>query len=80
MVEALFKILLFIFQAIDFVLNIGATFSRINRLAKVVAGSDALVEVPADPKILPPAAQRALAEAEQRRRLSYAASGTVQAL
>jgi hypothetical protein len=79
MVEALFKVALFICQAVDFVLDIVATFSRINRLAKVVAGSDALVEVPADPKILPPAAQRALAEAEQRRRLAYAASGTVQA-
>ena len=79
MVEMFFKILLFVCQAVDFVLEIVATFSRINRLAKVVAGSDALVEVPADPKILPPAAQRALAEAEQRRRLAYAASGTVQA-
>ena len=79
MVEFLFKVLRFVFRTIDFVLDIGATFSRINRLAKVVTGSDALVEVPADPKILAPAAQRALAEAEQRRRVSYAASGTVQA-
>ena len=79
MVEMFFKILLFVCQAVDFTLEIVATFSRINRLAKVVAGSDTLVEVPADPKILPPAAQRALAEAEQRRRRSYAASGTVQA-
>jgi len=79
MAEVLFNILLFVCQAVDFVLEIVATFSRINRLAKVITGSDALVAVPADPKILPPAARRALAEAEQRRRQSYAANGTVQA-
>lgn len=79
MVEIVFKALLLIFRTVEFVLDIGTTISRINRLAKVVAGSDKLIAVPADPKILPPAAQRALAEAEQRRRRSYAASGTVQA-
>jgi hypothetical protein len=38
------------------------------RFARWMSGSAAVVEVPPDPKILPPAAQRALAEAEQRRR------------
>jgi hypothetical protein len=36
------------------------------RLARLFTGSDRIIEVPSDPKILPSAAQRALAEAEAR--------------
>jgi hypothetical protein len=37
-------------------------------LSQQATGSDRIVEVPPDPKPLPPAAQRALAEAEERER------------
>ena len=56
-----------------------AAISDMFRFARWATESGEIVEVPADPKILPPAAQRALVEATQRRRQAYAASGTVQA-
>jgi hypothetical protein len=66
MVDFLTGVLAFIFRGVDFVLNIALTISRMQRLARVYTGSDRFVEVPPEPKILPPAAQRALAEAEAR--------------
>jgi len=39
---------------------------RMQRFARWISGSNAIVAVPPDPKILPPAARRSLAEAEQR--------------
>jgi hypothetical protein len=66
MVDFLSGVLAFIFRAVNFVLNIAVAISRMHRLARLFTGSDAIVEVPPDPKVLPPAAQRALAEAEQR--------------
>jgi hypothetical protein len=66
MIESLVGTLSFIFRAVKFVLDIAVAISRMQRLARLFTGSDAIVEVPPDPKILPPAAQRALAEAKQR--------------
>ena len=66
MIEFLWGILVFTVRAIDFALDIAVSVSRMRRFARWVTGSDAIVEVPPDPKILPPAAQRALAEAKQR--------------
>jgi hypothetical protein len=79
MIEFLWGIVVFIARAINFVLDIAVFFSRMRRLARWATGSDTIVEVPAEPRTLPPAAQRALDEAEQRRKGNYAASGTVQA-
>jgi hypothetical protein len=67
MVEFLRDALAFIFRAVNFVLNIAVTISRMQRLARLFTGSDAIVEVPPEPKVLPSAAQPALAEAEARR-------------
>jgi hypothetical protein len=75
MIGFLWGILVFIVRAIDFALDIAVSVSRMRRFARWVTGSDAIVEVPPDPKVLPPAAQRALAEAEQRRLFSSFASG-----
>jgi hypothetical protein len=58
--------LVFILRAVNFVLNIAVAISRMQWLARLFTGTDAIVEVPSDPKALPPAAQRALAEAEAR--------------
>ena len=66
MVDFLWGALAFIVRAVNFVLNIVVTVTRMQRLARLFTGSDAIVEVPPETKILPPAAQRALAEAEQR--------------
>jgi hypothetical protein len=77
--EFLWGVPAFILRTINFVLDIAVFFSRMQRFARWVTGSDTIVEVPPDPKPLPPAAQRALDEAEQRRKANYAASGTVQA-
>ncbi len=66
MIESLVGVLAFIFRAVSFVLGIAVTISRMQRLARLFTGSDAIVEVPPEPKILPSAAQRALAEAEAR--------------
>ncbi|QDW40467.1 hypothetical protein FFI89_027055 [Bradyrhizobium sp. KBS0727] len=67
MIDFLWGALAFIFRAINFVLDIAVGISRMQRLARLFTGSDAIVEVPSEPKALPAAAQRALAEAEQRR-------------
>ncbi len=67
MIEFLWGTLVFIVRAVDFALDVAASISWLRQLARLVTGSDAIVEVPPDPKVLPPAARRALAEAEQRR-------------
>lgn len=59
MVDFLLGVLALILRAVNFVLDM-------QRLARLFTGSDAIVEVPPEPKVLPQAAQRALAEAEQR--------------
>jgi hypothetical protein len=66
MVDFLTSVLVFILRAVNFVLNIAVAISRMQWLARLFTGTDAIVEVPSDPKALPPAAQRALAEAEAR--------------
>jgi len=66
MVDFLASVLVFILRAVNFVLNIAVAISRMQRLARLFTGTDAIVKVPSDPKALPPAAQRALAEAEAR--------------
>ena len=68
MIELFCDVLLFVGRVINFVLEIMVNVSHLQRFARWITGSDAIVEVPPEPRILPPAAQRALAEAEQRRR------------
>ncbi|WFU26462.1 hypothetical protein QA649_09735 [Bradyrhizobium sp. CB1717] len=64
-----------IFEFVEFVFDLSDTVERTKQLSK-----PDIVEVPPDPKPLSPAAQRALAEAEERERLrDQAASGTDQA-
>ncbi|MBR1198446.1 hypothetical protein JQ634_08490 [Bradyrhizobium sp. AUGA SZCCT0240] len=77
MIEVFGAVLVFILRAVYFVLEIVAFFSNLKQLARWATGSATLVDVPAEPKILSPAARRALEEAEQRR--AHAASGSVQA-
>ncbi len=67
MVDFLSGVLAFLIGAANFVLEIAVSISRAKRFARWSTGSDQIVDVPADPKTLPPAAQRALAEAEARR-------------
>jgi hypothetical protein len=95
MIDFLQAVLLFLFRAVSFALDIAVSISQIKKFAVQVTGSDKIVEVPPEPKVLPPAAQRALAEAEMRRdlasfvdnhrepsghgRTAQAANGTLQA-
>ena len=79
MIEGLWTVLVFIVRTIIFVLDIVVLVSDLFRFGRWATGSDRIVDVPAEPKILSPAALRALDEAEQRRKANYAASGTVQA-
>ena len=67
MVDFLSSVLAFVVRAINVVLDLATSFSRMKRSARWATGSDAIVEVPPDPKVLPQAAQHALAEAEARR-------------
>jgi hypothetical protein len=80
----------FIRRAIGAVLDIARFITNMQTISRWVTGSNKIIAVPPDPKPLPPAAQRALAEAEERERLrelegaeaspgAHAASGTVQA-
>ena len=72
-----------IFAAVDFVFDVSMAIDRTKRLSRRATGSDGIVDVPADPRSLPPAARRALAEAEERERAreraAQAASGADQA-
>ena len=72
-----------IFTVVDFVFDLSNAIDNTKRLSRQATGSDKIVDVPPDPKPLPPAAQRALAEAEERERAreqaAQAASGTDQA-
>jgi hypothetical protein len=60
--------LLLIGKAFNFVLKIVVNASRMQQHAKCITGRDAIVDVQPEPRILPSAAQRALAECDQRRR------------
>lgn len=71
MSEIVWGLLAFFVRAIDFVLDIALLVSRMRELARMWTGSDKIVEVPATVKILTPAAQRTLAEAEQRNHFLY---------
>ncbi|GGI29614.1 hypothetical protein [Bradyrhizobium guangdongense] len=62
-----------IFAVADFAFDLSITIDRMKRLSQQATGSDKIVEVPPDPKPLPPAAQRALAEAEERECAAQAA-------
>ncbi|KRR08942.1 hypothetical protein CQ12_08220 [Bradyrhizobium jicamae] len=64
-------LLAFFVRAIGFALDIMLFGSRLRELARVWTGSDKMIEVPATVKILTPAAQRALAEAERRNHFLY---------
>jgi hypothetical protein len=55
-----------IFTVIEAVSDLSAAVESTKRVRRT--GSDRIVEVPANPKPLSPAAQRALAEAEERER------------
>jgi hypothetical protein len=68
MIELVWSVLVSIIRAIDFVLDVVVAISRMQQFSRAITGSDAIVDVPAEPRSLPPAAQRALAESEQRRR------------
>ena len=57
-----------IFAVVDFVFDLSKAIDSTKRLSQLATGSDKIVDVPPDPKPLPPAAQRALAEAEERAR------------
>jgi hypothetical protein len=61
-----------IMKAMNIVIDIWMSITRLTRFGRLVATSqlDAAprIKVPSDPKILIPAAQRALAKAEQRHR------------
>jgi hypothetical protein len=64
-----------IFGVVEFAIDVSDAIDTTKRQSK-----PDVVEVPPDPKSLPPAAERALAEAEERERLrDQAASGTDQA-
>jgi hypothetical protein len=79
MIEFLWGVLVFLIRTIIFVLDIVVFVSDIRHFARWATGSASIVDVPAEAKTLPPAALRALDEAEQRRKANYAANGTVQA-
>ena len=67
LVEIIWGFILLVFRGIAELLDFVFFPNNAKRLASQVTGSDKLVDVPADPKVLPPAAERALTEAEQRR-------------
>ena len=71
MSEIVWGLLAFFVRAIDFVLDIVLFASRPRELARIWTGGDKMIEMPATVKILTPAAQRALAEAERRNHFLY---------
>jgi hypothetical protein len=68
MIEIVRGTLVFIARVVNFALDVAIFIANAKYLSRVVTGSDKHVEVPPDPKPLPPAAQRALAEAKERER------------
>ena len=66
MLDFLLGALIFVGRVVNFILDVVLTTTRLKRVAVYFTGADRIVEVPADPKELPPAARRALAEAEAR--------------
>ncbi|MBA2398659.1 MAG: hypothetical protein H0V72_08155 [Bradyrhizobium sp.] len=77
MIEFLWGVFVAVARTVIFVLDIVVTISDLYHFGRWTTGRDKIVEVPAEAKILSPAARRALGEAEQRR--IHAANGTVQA-
>ncbi|HVQ73709.1 MAG TPA: hypothetical protein VMT08_40020 [Bradyrhizobium sp.] len=68
MSELLSGVLTFIVRAIILALDVTASISDAKRFARWATGSSTLVAIPVELKVLTPAAQRALAEAERRHR------------
>jgi hypothetical protein len=72
MLDVFWGCLSVIVRAINFVLEIWVSFTLLQRFGRFLVTGRAEpapdVKVPPDPKIIPPAAERALAEAEQRHR------------
>ena len=66
--ELLSRVLNFTVRAIIFVLDVTVSVSDAKRFARWVSGSSTLVAMPVELKVLTPAAQRILAEAERRHR------------
>ncbi|MBR0717152.1 hypothetical protein [Bradyrhizobium liaoningense] len=64
-----------LFTIVDLVCDLTVAIDRTKRLSEMATGSDEIVDVPADPKPLSPAAQRALAEAEARERARQSPQG-----
>jgi hypothetical protein len=62
---------IFIVRVVDFVWDAVLFVSNLHKLAGMWTGTDKLIAVPAEAKILTPAAQRALAEAERRNQFLY---------
>ena len=77
MIEFLWGVFVAVARTVIFVLDIIVTISDLYHFGQWTTGRGKIVDVPAEPKIISPAARRALDEAEQRR--LHAASGTVQA-
>ncbi|WP_156795455.1 hypothetical protein [Bradyrhizobium icense] len=71
MSELLLGVLAFIVRAITFALDVAVFISDTKRLSRWVTGSSTFAAVPAEAKIMTPAAKRALAEAEQRNHFLY---------
>jgi hypothetical protein len=66
-----------IFAVVDFAFDLSIAIDRTKRLSQQATGSDKIVDVPPDQEPLPPAAQRALAEAEERERARERAAQAV---
>ena len=66
MLDFLLGALISVGRVINFILDLVLTYTRLKRVAVYFTGADRIVKVPPDPKELPPAARRALAEAEAR--------------
>ncbi len=67
MLDFLSSALVLILRLVDFVLEIARWVTNMQNIARQLTGSDKLVDVPPEPKVLPPAALRSLTEAEARR-------------
>jgi hypothetical protein len=68
MSKILSRVLNFTVRAIIFVLDVTVSVSDAKRFARWIAGSGMLIPMPVELRVLTPAAQRALAEAERRHR------------